>query len=145
MADVFTRRRRSEIMGKVRSSGNASTEGRMVRLLRRHRVVGWRRGSRLIGSPDFVWRGKRIVLFVDGCFWHGCPSHAHTPRSHQAYWKLKIARNKTRDRRVRRSLRQLGWIVLRIWEHELAQKNEARLLRKMRRAFGENSWPAGKA
>ena len=122
-------------MSLVRSTGNASTEQRMVRLLRAHRITGWRRASLLPGSPDFVWRRERVAVFVDGCFWHCCPRHAHTPRSRVAYWASKLARNKSRDRFVARALRQNGWRVLRIWEHELTRKNEARLLRRICRAL----------
>jgi DNA mismatch endonuclease, patch repair protein len=135
MADIFTPQRRAEIMGLVRSRGNASTEQRLVRLFRARGITGWRRAAGLIGSPDFVWRGKRLAVLVDGCFWHGCPLHGHTPRSREAYWIPKLARNKSRDRFVTRALRQRGWRVLRIWEHELGRKNEARLLRRIRRAL----------
>jgi DNA mismatch endonuclease (patch repair protein) len=135
MADVFTPQRRSAIMGLVRSTGNASTEQRLVRLLRAERITGWRRAARLVGSPDFVWHRKRVAVFVDGCFWHGCPLHGHTPRSRVAYWASKLARNKSRDRIVAMTMRQRGWRVLRIWEHELSRKNEPRLLLRIRRAL----------
>jgi DNA mismatch endonuclease, patch repair protein len=135
MADVFTTRRRSAIMRLVRGTGNASTEQRLVRLLRAERITGWRRGSRLVGSPDFAWRRKRLAVFVDGCFWHGCRRHGHTPRSRVGYWASKLARNKSRDRIVTQTLRQKGWRGLRIWEHELTRKNEARLMRRIRRAL----------
>jgi DNA mismatch endonuclease (patch repair protein) len=135
MADVFTPQRRAAIMALVRSTGNASTEQRLVRLLRAHHITGWRRAVRLVGSPDLVWYRKRVAVFVDGCFWHGCPRHGHTPRSRVAYWVSKLARNKSRDRFVRRTLQQRGWRVLRIWEHELTRKNEARLLQRIQRAL----------
>ena len=135
MADVFTPQRRAEIMGRVRSRGNASTELRLMRLLRAHGITGWRRAASLVGSPDFVWRGKRLAVLVDGCFWHGCRFHGHIPRSRVEYWTSKLARNKARDRFVTRALRRRGWRVLRIWEHELQRKNEARLLRRIKRAL----------
>ena len=135
MADVFTVQRRSAIMGLVRSRGNASTEQRLARLLRAHKITGWRRANRLIGSPDFVWRRKHVAVFVDGCFWHGCPLHGHVPRSRAAYWVPKLARNRSRDRLVIRKLRQGGWSVLRIWEHELTRKNEPRLLQRILHAL----------
>ena len=135
MADVFTAQQRSAIMGLVRSTGNASTEGRLVRLLRMHGLKGWRRRASLPGSPDFVWWRERVAVFVDGCFWHGCPRHGHTPRSRIAYWTSKLNRNKTRDRLVKRTLERRGWRVLRIWEHELSRKNEARLLRRISTAL----------
>lgn len=135
MADVFTPQRRAAIMALVRSTGNASTEQRLVRLLRAHHITGWRRAVRLFGSPDLVWYQKRVAVFVDGCFWHGCPRHGHTPRSRITYWASKLARNKLRDRFVRRTLQRRGWRVLRIWEHELTRKNESRLLRQIRSAL----------
>ena len=70
-------------------------------------------------------------MFVDGCFWHGCPRHFIKPRNHAAFWQKKIAANRTRDRLVTRTLRRLGWKVLRIWEHELSRRNEQRLIRRL--------------
>jgi len=97
MPDVFTSELRSAIMVRVRSQGNASTEQRVVRLLRANGLTGWRRGTKVMGSPDLVWRRERVALFVDGCFWHGCPRHGETPRSRVAYWTAKLARNARRD------------------------------------------------
>ena len=70
-------------------------------------------------------------MFVDGCFWHGCQRHFSRPRNHAAFWRKKIAANRTRDRLVTRTLRQLGWEVLRVWEHELSRRNEQRLIRRL--------------
>ena len=81
--------------------------------------------------PDFVFRQARLALFVDGCFWHGCPKHATKPKNNASFWRRKLAGNKHRDRLVRQTLRKAGWHVLRIWEHELARKNETRLLRRV--------------
>jgi G:T-mismatch repair DNA endonuclease (very short patch repair protein) len=69
--------------------------------------------------PDFVFLKSRMAIFVDGCFWHGCPKHATKPRNNAAFWKKKLAGNKTRDRMVNRALRRAGWKVVRIWEHAL--------------------------
>ena len=71
--------------------------------------------------PDFVFRQARLALFVDGCFWHGCPKHATKPKNNRAFWHRKLSMNKARDRLVNRTLRRGGWRVLRIWEHELAK------------------------
>ena len=73
-------------------------------------------------------------MFVDGCFWHGCPQHATQPKNNRAFWQKKLAGNRRRDALVTRTLRRAGWRVLRVWEHELARKNEARLLRRIERA-----------
>lgn len=96
MADVFSIAKRSAVMARIRSRGNRDTELRMIALLREHRITDWRRGAILPGKPDFVFRSARVAVFVDGCFWHGCPCHGHTPRSNQPYWVAKLARNKAR-------------------------------------------------
>lgn len=70
-------------------------------------------------------------MFVDGCFWHGCPRHGTKPKTNAAFWRKKIQRNQARDKEVNRLLRKLGWKVLRIWEHELTRKNAPRLLHRL--------------
>ena len=67
---------------------------------------------------DIVFRSRRIAVFIDGCFWHGCPQHGRTPRSNQPYWAAKLARNVERDERNNALLKLSGWTVLRYWEHE---------------------------
>ena len=126
---------RSETMRAVRSSGNLSTELRLVTLLRKHGLTGWRRGVPLPGRPDFVFRASKVVVFVDGCFWHGCPRHASMPTNNRPYWLAKLARNKTRDRAVGRTLRAAGWRVIRVWECALTRRNAA-TLRRIARALG---------
>lgn len=76
-------------------------------------------GRMLIGRPDLVFPGKRLAVFVDGCFWHGCPEHATKPKKNAEFWKNKLKRNVERDEEVSESLRQQGWIVMRIWEHDI--------------------------
>ena len=120
-------------MSRVRSHGNKDTEVALAKLFRRHKITGWRRHQKIFGKPDFVFPKIKLAVFVDGCFWHGCPKHATQPKSNRAFWKKKFARNIARDRLVNRTLRSANWRVLRIWEHELARKNEARLLRRFRR------------
>jgi DNA mismatch endonuclease, patch repair protein len=133
VADVFSSKKRSDVMSRIRSHGNKDTELSLIRFFRKHRILYWRRHWPLIGKPDFVFPSRRLVVFVDGCFWHGCLRHLRSPRSNRQYWQEKIFRNKTRDRKVSRALRAKGWHVLRIWEHELARKNEVRLLGRIRR------------
>ncbi len=86
--------------------------------------------------PDFVFPKLRLAVFVDGCFWHACPLHDTKPRNNAAFWQKKLSANRARDRRVNLALRSAGWRVLRVWEHEMAQKREARLLRRLRMALG---------
>jgi DNA mismatch endonuclease (patch repair protein) len=118
MADVFTRLKRSEVMSKIRGRGNRSTELRMVAMMRLHGIKGWRRHRSLPGRPDFVFPKERVAVFVDGCFWHGCPAHYVEPKSSTSFWRAKIAGNRARDRRNTLALQQLGWRVVRLWEHD---------------------------
>jgi DNA mismatch endonuclease (patch repair protein) len=112
MPDVFTKAKRSAVMSLIRGSGNKDTELRMIALFRAHGIVGWRRRVALFGKPDFVFRRERVVVFVDGCFWHGCPrpKHAPLPKNRADWWATKLARNKERDRLVTRTLRA-GWLA----------------------------------
>src|SRR4051794_23782609 len=98
MADVFTRAKRSEIMSRVKGRGNLATELELIRLFREHRIVGWRRHTRMFGRPDFVFTSNRIAVFVDGCFWHGCRRHGSVPVTNRKFWKEKLSRNRRRDR-----------------------------------------------
>ena len=138
MADIYSKTKRSEIMAAIRSRGNKATEIALVLLLRRHKLWGWRRHVSLAGKPDFVFTEERVAVFVDGCFWHGCPAHFKAPKSNRSFWVTKIRSNKIRDKSATRQLRKLGWIVVRIWQHEL--KGEAMpSLEKLTRALDASS------
>ena len=117
-------------MAQVKSSGAKSTEERFRSMLRDHRITGWRRNYPLHGKPDFVFPKQRVVVFVDGCFWHGHPEKCRMPETNREYWEKKIGRNITRDRKVTRALREKGWKVLRIWEHKVSDASTLRRLRK---------------
>ena len=67
---------------------------------------------------DMVFRGPRLAVYVDGCFWHGCPEHGTQPKKNAGYWADKIAANRRRDLQVKHDLETAGWHVLRVWEHE---------------------------
>lgn len=125
---------RSKIMASIRARGNRSTELCLIGMLRRSKLSGWRRHVELPGTPDFAFRHARVAVFVDGCFWHGCPSCSRQPRANSSYWKEKIAGNRRRDRRVTRALRNRGWRVIRIWEHSL-RLDQSRVLGRIRRAL----------
>lgn len=114
---------RGELMSRVRSTGNETTEIRLAKLLREARLSGWRRHQPLPGRPDFVWTKAKVAVFVDGCFWHGhdCGRNL-SPRTNSAAWRNKVDRNKQRDRQVSRRLRREGWSVLRVWECQLGRK-----------------------
>lgn len=135
MADTLTVAERSERMSRVRSRGNHATELRLIALFREQRITGWRRGMPLLGRPDFIFRAAKVAVFVDGCFWHGCPRHARTPKSRVKFWTAKLVRNAQRDREVSRILRASGWTVLRIWECALTRSQAARTIARVARAL----------
>ena len=134
MPDVFTKSKRSEVMSRIRSRGNKDTELVLAKLFRANGITGWRRSAPVFGKPDFIFRKQRLTVFVDGCFWHGCPQHATKPRTNAAFWRKKFTANKARDLLVNRTLRKAGWRVIRIWEHELERKHLPKALRKLRAA-----------
>jgi DNA mismatch endonuclease, patch repair protein len=133
VADVFSKSKRSEVMSKIRSRGNRETELLLAGIFRKNKIKGWRRHLPIFGRPDFVFSHYKIAIFVDGCFWHGCPKHGRTPKSNQVYWKAKITKNKLRDKLTNRHLRKSGWCVLRFWQHEL--HNEKKIIKVVASAF----------
>jgi DNA mismatch endonuclease (patch repair protein) len=70
---------------------------------------------------DIAFPAKKVAVFVDGCFWHGCPIHSRKIRTNEAYWNPKLENNKKRDRQKTAQLQAQGWTVLRFWEHELSE------------------------
>jgi DNA mismatch endonuclease (patch repair protein) len=107
-------------MKAVKGKGNKSTEARLRAMLVRAGVRGWKVHPKgIVGNPDFFFPAHRLALFVDGCFWHGCPRCGHLPKANAPYWKAKIEGNQKRDREHDRRLREDGVRVLRVWEHEL--------------------------
>jgi DNA mismatch endonuclease (patch repair protein) len=133
MADIWTKAKRSDVMSRIKGAGNKDTELKLIGIFKTHGITGWRRKAPVFGNPDFVFRKLKQAVFVDGCFWHGCPIHATQPKTNAEFWQTKITRNQARDRLVTRTLRARGWRVLRIWEHELAKKNAGRLAVRFRR------------
>ena len=121
--DVHTSVQRSGNMAAVKSRGNKTTELKLIQAFRSRGIVGWRRNSKVIGRPDFVFPKNKIAIFVDGCFWHGCKMCKTIPRQNRSFWLNKIQSNKKRDAVVAKGLRRLGWTVLRIWEHDLKTDN----------------------
>ncbi len=132
MADVFSKAKRSAVMSRIRSRENKATEIAFMTLLRSHGITGWRRHfaitlpksedgleKRRQVRPDFVFKARRVAVFIDGCFWHGCPIHGTKPRTNREFWLDKLRANRVRDRFVDRGLRQQQWTVLRFWEHQL--------------------------
>ena len=130
--DVFAASKRSEIMRKVKSTKNKSTELRLMDEFKRLGVTGWRRQAKLFGKPDFLFPKLRIAVFVDGCFWHGHRCRNTTPKDHADYWRVKIERNQARDRTATEHLEALGYRVVRVWECEFKKANADLLEEKLR-------------
>jgi DNA mismatch endonuclease, patch repair protein len=128
MVDWLSREQRSYNMASIRSKGNKTTEKAFAQLLRKARVTGWRRHVNLPGKPDFVFRSRKVALFIDGCFWHACPRCYRLPEDNRPYWKMKMLRNRRRDRKTSRLLRADGWRVLRFWEHSLAGERGRKII-----------------
>jgi DNA mismatch endonuclease (patch repair protein) len=137
----------------VKSSRSLSRSKQMSRIRgkntnpeRRLRSALWQTGLRYrvhaktpIGQPDVVFPRKRIAVFIDGCFWHGCPQHYVRPRTHTDHWEGKLRENVERDRQQTLALEALGWSVIRIWEHEVYESLEGVVSRICWALEGERS------
>jgi len=117
MPDKFSKETRSKIMGSIKA--RSKLEDKVSRAL-------WKRGYRfrkndrsLFGTPDISIKKYMTVIFIDSCYWHACPEHFRMPKSNTDFWKNKIERNIERDSRVTRYYEDIGWNILRIWEHDL--------------------------
>lgn len=123
MPDMFTTAERSRVMRAVKGRGNASEE-RFRELLQRCSIRCREQADDLPGCPDFVNDRLRMVMFVDGDFWHGrwWRRGGQVPYTNRSYWLAKFRRNRERDREADRRLRRRGWAVVRIWESELLSR-----------------------
>jgi DNA mismatch endonuclease (patch repair protein) len=124
MADNHTPEQRSANMARIRSSGT-TPEKQLYATVRTALGHKWRIDRNVTGMPgrpDLVIPSLRLVIFADGCFFHGCPAHYRAPLSNREYWLPKIARNIERDSVHQSTLEAVGWIVWRVWEHDLNKK-----------------------
>lgn len=124
-------------MSRIKGSGNKETEIALVSLFRKNGIIGWRRKQKVFGKPDFVFWHQRVAIFVDGCFWHQCPMHSSIPKQNQEFWQKKLQSNTIRDQNVNKYLKEKGWSVIRIWEHEL--RNEEYVCNLVSSALGLDS------
>jgi len=114
--DRISKKKRSKIMSAIRSK---HTKPELIL-----RKALWAEGLRyrLHYGPeriDIAFPSKKLAIFVDGCFWHGCPKHGHTPKSNKSYWISKLRRNTERDKARSIKLKVAGWSVMRFWEHDV--------------------------
>jgi DNA mismatch endonuclease (patch repair protein) len=127
---------RSRNMRAIRANSNATTELRLRAYLVKNRIAGWKLHPKKVpGCPDFFFSEERLAVFVDGCFWHGCPKCGHIPKSNRPYWREKLQRNKRRDARVRRILRSERISLVRLWECDL-RDSPGSCLKKLLIALG---------
>jgi len=126
---------RSENMRAIRSFGNRTTELRLKGILVQRAISGWTLHNKdILGIPDLFFPREQVAVFVDGCFWHGCPKCGHIPKTNRAYWRAKISLNRARDARFTRQLRRLGFSVVRLWECDLRTRPSV-CLRRIQRAL----------
>jgi len=116
VADIFNKKRRSQIMAKIRGKGT-SVERTLSFVLSELGLTYEQHYDSLPGTPDFVLSKRKVVIFTSGCFWHGHENcrRATLPTTNRAFWANKIKRNKKRDARQRRLLRKMGWHVITFW------------------------------
>jgi len=115
--DNLSKAHRHKNMQNIRSK-NTKMELN-VRSLLHKKGLRFRIHTNLIGKPDIVFVSKKVVVFLDSCFFHKCPYHYVQPKSNKKYWLPKIERNRVRAKEVNKTLRKLGWTVLRFWEHQI--------------------------
>ena len=130
MADIFTPKKRSWVMSRIRSR-DTKIEKKTAHLLRKNKIH-YRRFPKVFGSPDFAVE-KKVMVFCDGDFWHGY-RYSEKKKPPKKFWRDKIERNMKRDRKVTRKLRADGWSVIRLWEHDIEKRPES-CVRKIRKSL----------
>lgn len=138
MADVFDAEKRSDIMKRVKSKGNKSTEIKLIEVFGELGIKGWRRNYSVKGHPDFVFPSKKTAIFVDGCFWHGHNCRNTIPKDNAEYWNRKRERNIQHDKEITEMFVNRGWKVIRIWECELKKANRTALKDRLLSSLGDN-------
>lgn len=129
MADVLTPAQRKYNMSQIKGKDTAP-EIVIRRLLYSNGIRGYRIHYPLPGKPDIVFIRKRLIVFIDGCFWHKCPECFTIPQTRTEFWLDKLNKNVERDRKVNKKLTDDGWNVLRFWEHEV-RENPEEIVRKI--------------
>jgi DNA mismatch endonuclease, patch repair protein len=126
--DNLSKEKRSKVMAAIRSKNTKPELALQAALTKKGLTYQTSYGPQKI---DIALTTKKVAIFVDGCFWHGCSIHAHPITTNEKYWQSKIIRNKERDCQKTEQLRLQGWVVLRVWEHELLDIDAvvARILR----------------
>ncbi|MCK5320353.1 very short patch repair endonuclease [Candidatus Parcubacteria bacterium] len=129
MADIFSKKKRSEIMSKIKNKDS--------KIEIEFRKALWKEGFRYrknvnvyFGKPDLILKKYKTVIFIDSCFWHGCKKHCKMPATNKKFWGNKIERNKERDKEIKRYYKKIGWNIIRVWEHDI-NKNLDKIIIKV--------------
>ncbi len=136
MVDQLSVVERSRLMGRVRHRGTCLEIALRKALWKKGLRYRLKSKQKLPGTPDILFPALRIAVFVDGCFWHGCPVHGTMPKTNTSFWVSKIKKNKRRDREVDAKLKAINWRSVRFWEHDIRKdlsgcvKSIARMFRR---------------
>ena len=135
MTDTVSKKKRSEIMSKIKSKD--------TKIEIEFRKAIWKAGLRYgknpkgyFGKPDLVLKKYKTVIFVDSCFWHGCKKHCRLPSTRKDYWIPKIEKNKQRDKEVKKYYKKIDWRIIRIWEHDI-NKNLDKIIIKVNKILNK--------
>ncbi len=129
----------SKTMSAIKGKNNKSTELRLKMALVRNKISGFElHAKRYPGNPDIFFEAKKLAIYVDGCFWHGCPKCGHIPKTRTEFWQAKINRNKERDKVNRKKMQELGIKTITVWEHELKKGHDLNtVVEKIKKKLGE--------
>ena len=120
-------------MGKIKSK-ETKLEKDFRKLLWKEGIKYRKNSSKHFGKPDIVITSKKLVIFIDSCFWHGCKKHCRIPETNHDYWVNKINRNKERDKEVNVYYKKIGWKIIRIWEHNFNNDNMNKMVKKIKQS-----------
>ena len=134
MTDSLTKFQRSRLMSRIHDR-DTRPELEIRRRLFASGMRGYRLRPRLPGKPDIVYSRAKLAIFIDGCFWHGCPKCYTRPATRRRYWDNKLAENISRDKAIDNSLRRMGWKTLHFWEHEV-EKGPDSIVKRVKRTLG---------
>ncbi len=133
LTDVFTKKKRSWVMSRIRST-NTKMENLLAKEMKKAGVK-FRRYPKIFGKPDFLIKDKKTIIFIDGCFWHKCPKCYREPKTKKDFWLPKIEKNVERDRKVNKTLKRNGYKVIRFWEHDV-EKNIDKCVKRILKLLG---------
>ena len=129
MVDVHTKKQRSYNMSMIKGK-NTKPELSLRKLLSSKKIRGYKLNYKLPGKPDIVFGKYKLVIFIDGCFWHRCPKCFIKPATRAGYWTRKIEGNVKRDELINKELKNKNWSVLRLWEHQI-KKDGFKVIEKL--------------